>query len=302
MQRALSGLLVLIALVLISPVRSFAHGVIGKRFFPESLTVTDPFPSDEADLLAFSHLKDNDAAVNTYGAGISKKLSPDLSIGIDGAYSDIRPNDDAPLMRGFENIGVEMKYAMARLPEHEFLVTAALEFEIGGTGSRVIGREPHSAVTPQLMFGYGLGDLPDGLKYLKPFALTGQVGLTTSLGNKSAEAVEIADRVRYGLVIEYSFLYLQSFVKDIGIPWPLNRLVPVVEFNFERPINGPAAYQATGTANPGFIWAGRYYEFGLEAIIPMNDRTGHRVGVQGLIHLFLDDMFPRSYGKPLFKS
>lgn len=306
MRRPLSAFFPLIGFVigfvLAAPALSFAHGFIGKRFFPESLTVMDPFPSDEADLLAFSHRKDNNATVNTYGAGISKKLTPDLSIGVDGTYDDIRPNDGAPMMRGFENVGLDLKYAILRVPAHEFLLTTALGWEIGGSGSRVINREPHSAVTPQLTFGYGLGDLPEGLKYLKPFAITGQVGLASSLGNKSPDAAETADILRYGLVVEYSLLYLQSFIKDVGVPWPLDRLVPVVEFNFQKVINGPNAYQTTGTANPGFIWSGHDYELGLEAVIPMNDRTGRRVGVQGLIHLFLDDMFPHSYGRPLFKG
>ena len=29
------------------------HGVIGKRFIPSTLTIEDPFPSDEMDLLRF---------------------------------------------------------------------------------------------------------------------------------------------------------------------------------------------------------------------------------------------------------
>jgi hypothetical protein len=274
---------------------SFAHGVIGKRFVPESLTVTDPFPSDEADLLAFSHQKTNDALVNTYGFGISKRLSPNFSVDIDGAYDRIRPNDDAPRTGGFENIGLSVKYAILRVPEHELLVTTAFGWEIGGTGSKEIGREPHSAITPQLLFVYGLGDLPEGVSYLQPFAITGQVGLTSSVGNRSADAADIANTLQYGFVIEYSLLYLQSFVKDIGIGWPFNRIVPIAEFSFEQPLNGPNAGQVVATANPGLIWAGRYYELGLEAILPLNDRSGSHTGVRGLVHLFLDDMFPRTY-------
>ncbi|HYT57927.1 MAG TPA: hypothetical protein VEQ38_24740, partial [Verrucomicrobiae bacterium] len=30
-----------------------AHGVIGKRFIPSTLTLEDPFPSDEMDLFTF---------------------------------------------------------------------------------------------------------------------------------------------------------------------------------------------------------------------------------------------------------
>jgi len=295
MRRSISIFSALVCLILMLPVNLFAHGVIGKRFVPESLTVTDPFPSDEADLLAFSHQKMSDALVNTYGFGISKRLSPNFSVALDAAYDRIRPNDDDARTGGFENVELSVKYAMLRLPEHELLVTTALGWEIGGTGSKEIGREAHSAITPQLLFVYGLGDLPDRMKYLQPLAITGQVGLTAPVGNESADAAETANTLSYGLVVEYSLLYLQSFVKDIGIGWPFNRIVPVTEFSFEQVLNGPNAGGTIATANPGLIWAGKHYELGVEAILPLNERSGSHTGVRGLIHLFLDDMFPRTY-------
>ena len=296
LRRILSRFLAVFFLVILSPHLSFAHGVIGKRFFPESLTVLDPFPSDEADLLAFSHFKDNESLVNAYGFSISKRFSPNLSFDLDGAYDQIHPNDGSPNQTGFENFALAVKYSMLRVPEHEFILTSALEWEMGGTGSKEIGREPHSSLTPQLLLGYGLGDLPEGMKYLKPLAIEAQVGLTTpGVGNETTDAAEIANTLSYGFVLEYNILYLQSFIKDVGIGWPFSRMVPIVEFSFEQPINGPDAGGTTATANPGIIWAGRYYELGAEAIIPLNDRSGNHTGVRALIHLFLDDMFPRTY-------
>jgi hypothetical protein len=35
------------------------HGVIGKRFIPSTLTIEDPFPSDEMDLLSFQRSSKN---------------------------------------------------------------------------------------------------------------------------------------------------------------------------------------------------------------------------------------------------
>jgi hypothetical protein len=66
----------------------------------------------------------------------------------------------------------------------------------------------------------------------------------------------------------------------------------------QRPTDRSAP--TTGTINPGVIWAGRYMQFGLEAIIPMNRATGGKNGVLLQIHFFLDDLFPKSIGKPLF--
>ena len=38
---------------------------------------------------------------------------------------------------------------------------------------------------------------------------------------------------------------------------------------------------------------------GLEAVIPVNRDSGTGVGFLGQIHLYLDDIFPKSYGQPL---
>jgi len=39
---------------------------------------------------------------------------------------------------------------------------------------------------------------------------------------------------------------------------------------------------------------------GLEAIVPVNRRSGHGVGAVAQLHFFLDDIFPRTFGRPLF--
>jgi len=48
------------------------------------------------------------------------------------------------------------------------------------------------------------------------------------------------------------------------------------------------------------IWAGRYIQLGAEAIIPLNNRSGNGVGVLLQLHFFIDDLFPKSIGQPLF--
>ena len=72
--------------------------------------------------------------------------------------------------------------------------------------------------------------------------------------------------------------------------------------------NGEASFPAisignsfvtTGTINPGLIWVGSYFQVGVEAIIPVNRDSGTGIGVIGQLHLYLDDIFPRSYGQPL---
>ena len=74
----------------------------------------------------------------------------------------------------------------------------------------------------------------------------------------------------------------------------------LVEFALESPLNRGAEGQTTGTINPGIIWAGKYFQVGVEAVVPINERTGNNVGVIAQLHFFVDDLFPHSLGRPLF--
>jgi hypothetical protein len=57
----------------------------------------------------------------------------------------------------------------------------------------------------------------------------------------------------------------------------------------------------TGTVNPGVIWAGQNIQLAVEAVVPVNRRTGGSVGWIAQLHFFLDDLFPQSLGRPIFK-
>jgi hypothetical protein len=54
--------------------------------------------------------------------------------------------------------------------------------------------------------------------------------------------------------------------------------------------------------NPGVIWAGQYVQLAVEAVIPINSRTGNRTGWIAQLHFFLDDLFPTSIGRPIFRK
>ena len=62
---------------------------------------------------------------------------------------------------------------------------------------------------------------------------------------------------------------------------------------------GANAVSITGTIQPGIIWAGPYFQIGAEAIIPANRLTGHGYGGVIQLHFYLDDIFPRSIGRPI---
>ena len=189
----------------------------------------------------------------------------------------------------------------------------ALNTELGGPGARRIGADPFTTYTPTFLFGKGAGDLPETLEWFRPLALTGTVGYAiTSMkktrsydtdpdtGETAIDVEHHSNQVVYGFAVEYSMLYLRSQVRDLGFPEWVNRLTPLVEFNFSSPTTGRFGEQTLGTINPGIIWSGQQIQLGIEAIIPATRATGRNVGVIAQVHFYLDDIFPTSIGRPLF--
>ena len=95
--------------------------------------------------------------------------------------------------------------------------------------------------------------------------------------------------------------YLQHHVKDIGLSAPFDRLVPLVEVSFSTAVNRGFGGQTVGTIQPGVIWFGQYVQVGAEAIIPASRLAGHGYGGVVQLHFYLDDIFPNSIGRPLFR-
>jgi hypothetical protein len=106
--------------------------------------------------------------------------------------------------------------------------------------------------------------------------------------------------LQLGFAFEYSLIYLQNQIKDIGLRAPFDRLIPLVEVAIDDPLNRGQSGLITGTVNPGIIWSGKYVQVGAEAIIPINSRSGNDVGFIAQLHFYLDDLFPYSIGRPLF--
>jgi len=295
--------------------RTYAHGFAGARFFPATLATDDPFVSDELSLPTVSTIRtpeDGGTRETDISVDISKRITPEFAIEIGDSFTALNPHE-APAANGFGNLELGGKYQLLKNGEHEAIVSIGLGVEVGGTGGRSVGADSFSTWTPGIFFGKGFGDLPTELRFLKPLALTGLVGIgiPTSASTRTAtvdemtgaRSVEIErhpDVLEWGFALEYSVIYLQSQVQDMHLHAPLDRLIPLVELALESPLNRGAQGQTTGTINPGVIWAGKYFQFGVEAVIPINERTGNNVGVIAQLHFFVDDLFPHSLGRPLF--
>ena len=199
------------------------------------------------------------------------------------------------------------KYQFYKSDAREAVASVGLDWDVGRTGAKSVGAESFSTFKPGLFVGKGFGDLPDSVKFLRPLAVTSAVGLaipsrksSTTLDDMGNETLEQhPDVFKLGFAVEYSLPYLQSFVKDVGLREPFNKLIPLVEFDLQKPVDRGAAGWS-GTINPGVIWAGRYMQFALEAIVPVNSRSGSHTGLLFQVHFFIDDIFPRSFGKPVF--
>jgi hypothetical protein len=294
---------------------AYGHGFAGARFFPATLSTDDPFIADELSLPTISTIRtpdDGGTRETDISVDIAKRITPDFGIEIGETLSALNPHQ-GHAVTGFRNLELSGKYQLLENDAHEAIVSLGLGVEVGGTGSRSLGADSFSTWTPGIFFGKGFGDLPEALRFLKPLALTGLAGIaiptsasTCSVtidelsGARSVDVERHPDVLEWGFALEYSVIYLQSQVQDVHLRAPFDRLIPLVEFALETPLNRGARGQTTGTVNPGIIWAGRYCQFGVEAVVPVNERTGNDVGVIAQLHFYLDDLFPHSVGRPLF--
>ena len=138
------------------------------------------------------------------------------------------------------------------------------------------------------------------MAWARPFAVTGQVGYAFPTRRRDLGAPDDNPRIlTWGLALEYSLPYLQAHVRDVGLSPLLSRLTPLVEASFETPLTGPDR-TTTGTINPGLIWAGRRFQLGAEAMIPINQASGRHVGAVIQLHMYLDDILARSVGRPIW--
>lgn len=185
-------------------------------------------------------------------------------------------------------------------------MSASLDVDWGGTGSKAIDAESVTTLTPTVFVGKGFGFLPEELKYLKPIAITGQVGYavpTESSATEDGFTTLNPRSLMWGGSIQYSMPYLKSAVEDVGLPDFVNRLIPLVEWNLQTQAdNFNREERTTGTINPGIIYVADKFQLSAEAIIPVNRASGDGVGGMGQLHLYLDDIFPNTYGQPLFTA
>jgi len=299
---------------------STAHEIVGNRFFPATLAIDDPGTNDELALPTVDAFKTGDdpsARQRDISTEFSKRITDAFAVSFGSTYSHISAPGGLTGMgaNGFQNLDTTFKYRLIKDPEHEFILSIGLGVEWGGTGAKGVGADPFNTYTPTVFFGKGLGDLPDTFSWIRPVAITGQIGYaipgrksTTTFGIDPDSGDPTADTefhprvLNWGGTIQYSMPYLKSAVIDLGLPDFINRLIPLVEATLQTPVANTltSGTVTTGTINPGFIWVGNTFQIGVEALIPINRQSGANVGVIAQLHFYLDDLDPHGIGKPLF--
>ena len=284
--------------VLVLP--AFAHGFAGQRFFPATILTDDPFVADEMSLPtvtgnppAAGGLRETDI-----GFDLSKRITPDLGMTIGEQWERVLPEGGA-VAKGWGALQTGVQYQFFVDEPRESIGLVGLNATWANTGRvQALGAPDFTTLSPVFDFGKGFGDLPDSVWYLRPFAVTGNLGFSLPTRAESA-GMPNPDSINYGFALEYSLSYLECCVRDVGLRRPFSQIIPLVEVAYTAPINRVPSSQAIGTIQPGIIWSGQTFQVGMEAVVPATRATGHGLGWVAQLHFYLDDLFPGGIGRPI---
>ena len=261
------------AIALLLPCLAQAHGYAGKRYFPPTIEVDDPFAADEVHMVAGKRPARGDALSRrstVFSIGASVEVAEGLGFGIDTAYR--APNENLePSRNGADNIVVSVKNELLIDETDELAVSIGLGVELGGSGAT--GAKRANSFAPSLFYAKGFGSLPDSMWRWRPLAVTGVFGVEASSDSQQPTLLN------WGFTLQYSLLYLQTHVRDVGLAAPFNRLVPVIEFPLKTCLNSACAGKTTGSFNPGVVWVGPHFNLALSLVKPINAASGRGLGV-----------------------
>src|SRR6516164_8557661 len=203
---------------------ALAHGMAGERFFPATILTDDPFVADEISLPQVSlqpPAPDNSQLTNIE-IDLSKRITPNTGIVIGDEWQRLRA-PGVPSVGGLGALRTMGQYQLFIDGPHQALALLGLNVTWGHTGRAAVGAPDFTTLSPTFDFGKGFGDIPRSLTYLRPVAITGNLGF--SFPTKAASAgVPNPSTFNYGFAFEYSLPYLECCVKDIGLREPFNRL------------------------------------------------------------------------------
>jgi hypothetical protein len=263
-----------------------AHAQVGRRNFITPLITEDPNPDNELDLLP-GWSRGSNGSDASFTIDLQKTLSENTSIELD------QPINDPSRRRlhsttGLDNLGMELTWAFFKSDEHETRLGIAADVFFP-TGEIESGADGHTRAGPLFSLAKGMGDLPDtaALNYLRPFAIQADAAyLPTWSGHESVILQSDA-------ALSYDFSYLAG--SGVRVPWPINGLVPFVEFNYQQVVQGrPASTPPDFRITPALAYVTGPYQFTLGSQWPLNATAGqnNQAGIIALLDIELDKIFP----------
>jgi hypothetical protein len=281
---------------------ALAHGFAGDRFFPATILTPDPFVADEMSLptATLTPPAPDSARETDIDVDLAKRITPDIGVTLSNGWKYLQPKG-MPAVTGLSGLSAELDYQVLLNAPHQALGLIGVSSTFAHTGRvQALGAPDFTTVSPVIDFGKGMGDLPESLSWLQPLAITGTLSFDFPTKTQSSGSPN-PNFINYGFAFQYSLEYLQHHVRDIGLSAPFDRLIPLVEVSFSTAVNRGLRGQTIGTIQPGIIWFGQYVQIGAEAIIPASRLRGHGFGGVVQLHFYLDDIFPNSIGRPLFR-
>jgi hypothetical protein len=156
-----------------------AHGIVGNRVFPGTLAFDDPAVMDELVFPAVTSLKHPgegaDVTDRLIGGSFTRLLTSTVSIGVESGW--IHRNWGIAQRSGFDVTALTVKDLLYKNDLHELMVSTGLAWGIGHSGAQGVEVNRPDIIQPGIFFGKGFGDLPNGLEWLRPFAITGAMTL-----------------------------------------------------------------------------------------------------------------------------
>ena len=284
-----------IASALILSSAAQAYTAAGDRLFPATILLPQIGPTDEFYITGSTLPQQTSSGApggrsTNLTAVFDKTITDRFSATLTEGYAWQRLGAGSS-PSGWQNFAFALQYLAILDQPREFLLSAGIEREFGGTGAMKIGANSQGATIPALFFGKGLGDFDLG--YLRPLAFAGTVGYLISDGAPRPNLVQT------GFVIEYSIPYLLSKVAAVEMPDFLRATTPMVEMQFSKPVGRSFGQASTALIGAGFNYSGEGWDLGVEALIPQNHATGRGAGFTIQLHFSLDFLAPTTIGKPL---
>jgi hypothetical protein len=129
-----------------------AHEIVGNRFFPATLTIDDPGVNDELAFPTISMFKTGDdpsVKQRDISGEFAKRITEDFGVSFSPSYTKLYAPGGPNMMgaSGFQNLETTFKYRVYKNPEHEFVLSAGLSIEWGGSGAQGVGAERYGLHT-----------------------------------------------------------------------------------------------------------------------------------------------------------